>query len=308
MNTVQTINTTKMNFGALGAQSQRGIESADKATSVNARPSKVLDAVSYTNESTTAAAVRTAEVDMRNVNNMTSLIQSVDGSASAIENKLYEMKAIALSETQCACQRIGKAQESIKDAANNFSWNGKNFMVGGGQNDQTTTLLSYNLNIGTNPKDSLRIDFKSFNPMSAVDTDGEIGPVEPNLPDLNQFEGTDTHAYGNAALYSNSEEKNYLHIHSEASRANAIIQINRAIDGVTAERLRLSKYLTRLNLIAERTQDEGFDSNSNVSQIKSSNHAHQVTERSKADITQKPSVAILAQANYEGSQLLELLH
>lgn len=307
MNTIQAINTTSINYNPLDFQNQRVIGSTNKASNASANLPRDLSLVSYIGKSATTSSTKTGELTMRNINNTVALVQSIDSAASAIEDKLFDMNAIAMQETQCACQQIRTVQESIKDIANDFSWNGTNFMVGGGENDQTTTLLSYNLNIEKDPDDSLRIDFKSFNPMSAVDTDGVLNPTEPNFPDLNKSAGTDTHAYGNAALYSSLDEDNYLHIHSDASRVNAIAQISRAIDGVIAERLRLSQYITKLSLISENQQKERSDSNLNIAQVENSEHALRIAELSRTDITQKSSLAMLAQANQPASQMWGLL-
>ena len=307
MNTMQTINNNVGAYKQPSFQYQTSVGTINTRAAVNQAPSGSENSSAYIQSSSAASSTRSLMTSTRNVNDTIGLVQSVDSSASVIESKLYDMKSIAMDETQCACQRIKKAQESISNIANNFSWNGKNFMVGGGENDQTTTVLSYNVNTGVNPADKLRIDFKSFNPMSAVDTEGELEPTKPNLPNLNKSEGTDNHAYGNAAFYSSLKEENYLHVHSKATRANAIIQLNRAIDGIKAERSRLSDYLSELDVFAKKAQKKSSNSNLEFSEIENINHAKEMAEISMIGISENPSLAILAQTNDREPQLRGLL-
>ena len=307
MNTIQTIDNSARTFKQPSFQYQNSVGSASSTVTSNQTPSASQNSSTYIQSSSASSSTRSLMTSTRNVNDTIGLVQSVDSSASVIESKLYDMKSIAMDETQCACQRIKKAQESISNIANKFSWNGKNFMVGGGENDQTTTVLSYNVNTGVNPADNLRIDFKSFNPMSAVDTEGELEPTKPNLPNLNKSEGTDNHAYGNAAFYSSLKEENYLHVHSKATRANAIIQLNRAIDGVKAERSRLSDYLSELDVFAKKAQKEGFGSSEEFSEIKSIAHAKEMAELSIIEISENMSFAVLAHTNEREPELRGLL-
>lgn len=307
MNTIQTIDNSARAYKQPSFQYQNSVGSASSIVTSNQAPSGSKNSSTYIQSSSAASSTRSLMTSTRNVNDTIGLVQSVDSSASVIESKLYDMKSIAMDETQCACQRIRKAQESISNIANNFSWNGRNFMVGGGENDQTTTVLSYNVNTGINPTDKLRIDFKSFNPMSAVDTEGELEPTKPNLPNLNKSEGTDNHAYGNAAFYSSLKEENYLHVHSKATRANAIIQLTRAIDGVKAERSRLSDYLSELDVIAQKTQKDGPSSNVEFSEIKNIGDAKEIAELSRIGIGKNMPMAVITQTNDRQPQLRGLL-
>ena len=66
-------------------------------------------------------------------------------------------------------------------------------MIGGGEGNQETTTLKINVEVEPTSNKTLEIELKSFDPMSAVDTSGELEPVTPNLPDLNKSTGTDSH-------------------------------------------------------------------------------------------------------------------
>ena len=89
-----------------------------------------------------------------------------------------------------------KTQESIREIANNYSWNGINYMIGGGEGNQNTTTMKISVEVETTPKKSVDIELKSFDPMSAVDTEGELDPSSPNLPDLNNLPGQKPRVWG----------------------------------------------------------------------------------------------------------------
>ena len=238
-------------------------------------------------------ATRSFESQIQKVNDATSLVQSIDASAAVIESTLNEMKSLAMRNSGCGCQAMKRAQESIRDVANNYSWGGVNYMIGGGQSDQTTTLMKINVAISNDPKDDLEISLKSFDPMSAVDTDGELAPETPNIPDLNKSEGTDTHVYGDAAMYSGLNEERFLHTHTQVMRDNAIIQLTRAIEGITDERARLASYLKDLNLIAEDSQKKIWGNDDKTVRIFEPKHAIELVESTISQIFKGSTAKLL---------------
>ena len=250
----------------------------------------------------------TAELTTRNVNEATALIQSVQDAATLIENKFVDMKALAIQNSGCNCQAMRKTQESIRDISNSFSWNGTNFLAGGGENNQKTTLRNFTVSTDGDTKNDIQIGFKSFNPMSAVDTDGSLEPLVPNLPDLNKSAGTDTHAFGDAALYSKLNEDAYLHTHTNAMKEQAIIQISRAIDGIKSERERLSGFLKRLNNISENNQGQTSNKSKYTSQIVGSNQADRIATYLKTEILSNSTDAKLTQLNIKSADFNRLLN
>ena len=266
-----------------------------------------LNSQVYINISVTNKTLMSAELASRNINDATSLIQSIEENAALIENKLGDMKALAI-QGGCACKALRKIQESIKDVSNNFLWNGKNFMEGGGENNQKTTALNMTIATGGETKENLQLSFKSFNPLSAVDTNGSLEPTIPNLPDLNKSSGTDTHAYGDAALYSKLNKDAYLHIHTKAMREQAVIQIDRAIDGIQSERERLAGYLKQLKNLSENNQDNALSKNEYMSQKIGIKQADQLAVYLKNEILISPVNANLTQINISPNALSRLLN
>ena len=250
----------------------------------------------------------TAELTTRNVNEATALIQSVQDAATLIENKFVDMKALAIQNSGCNCQAMRKAQESIRDISNSFSWNGTNFLAGGGENNQKTTLRNFTVSTDGDTKNDIQIGFKSFNPMSAVDTDGSLEPLVPNLPDLNKSAGTDTHAFGDAALYSKLNEDAYLHTHTNAMKEQAIIQISRAIDGIKSERERLSGFLKRLNNISETNSNKTSNKDRYEEKIINANQAGRIATNLKNEILSSSTDVKLSQLSIGSAEVSRLLN
>ena len=259
MNTIPETNNNTAGYNFFNFQNQQPISPVIKAT-----PETRLSTSSLSVETNIKAAAdmgavnsaRTFERTTQGINNATALVQSIDSSALDIADRLNQMKAKALGESGCGCMR--KLQESIREIANNYSWNGVNYMIGGGEGNQKTTTLKINVEVEPKSNKTLEIELKSFDPMSAVDTSGELEPVTPNLPDLNKSTGTDSHVYGNAAMYSGLAEDRFLHTHNKELKEHTLLQLNRAMDGILSERKRLTAYLRELNLYAESSQKENL--------------------------------------------------
>ena len=259
MNTIPETTNNTAGYNFFNFQNQQPISPVIKAAPTTRLSTSSLSVETNIKASADMGAVnsaRTFEKTTQDINNATALVQSIDSSAVDIADKLNQMKAKALGESGCGCMR--KLQESIREIANNYSWNGVNYMIGGGEGNQETTTLKISVEVEPTSNKTLEIELKSFDPMSAVDTSGELEPITPNLPDLNKSTGTDSHVYGDAAMYSGLAEDRFLHTHTEELKEHTLLQLNRAMDGILSERKRLTAYLRELNLYAESSQKENL--------------------------------------------------
>ena len=326
------MNVLRTNTHAIATQNMWRIHNAKSATAMTQIATGKRLSVSgvnsseYIQASKNTAELRSLEMATRNINDAISLINTIDKTAANIQSGLMDMRAVAVSESDLLqdnyggdkgriCDFFQQTLEGIIDLANNHSWNGTNFMIGGGQNNHTTTALNFSINVGgTDSGDNFQMTFKSFHPHSTVDRNGSFygNPAAPNLPDLSKSAGTDTHAYGDAALYhgnasGNPYKEGHLHGDNRNAITHTIIQLDRALDGITAERARLSSYLNRLNYMVDNTMSEVLNVKTRKSQIEDANFALQVAEFSKREILKQTSMAMLTQINRRGSTLLQLL-
>jgi flagellin-like hook-associated protein FlgL len=262
----------------------------------------------------------------RNVNDAIGLVNSIDTAAQNIQNSLIRMKTVSMSESDLLvnlyggdkgriCDFLQQTEEAIIAIAVGHSWNGLNYMIGGGENDHTTTVYTFDAWAGgSGATGNLQMTFKSWHPHSAIDRTMAHGiygdPADPDIPVLNATAGTDTHAYGDAAMYRGNPNvfaEGHLHGDTQEAIDHTIIQLDRAIAGVTNERARLGAYMKRLSKIADNVQGGALSAQRTESQVVDADYAHAAAEFSKNEILKKSSMAIIAQANRRGSKLLELL-
>ena len=326
------MNVLRTNTHAIATQNMWRMHNAQSTTAMTQIATGSRLSVSGTNSSDyiqaskNTAELRSLEMATRNINDAISLINTIDTTATNIQNGLMDMRAVAVSESDLLqdnytgdkgriCDFFQQTLEGIIDLASNHSWNGTNFMIGGGQNNHTTTALDFSINVGgTDSGDDFQMTFKSFHPHSTVDRNGSFygNPAAPNLPDLNKSAGTDTHVYGDAALYHGNGAgapytEGHLHGDNRDAISHTIIQLDRALEGITTERARLSSYLNRLHHMAENTMSEVLHVKNRKSQIEDTDFALQVAEFSKREILKQTSMAMLTQLNRRGTSLLQLL-
>jgi flagellin len=346
MNSINSNMNALVSSNALRTQNQRSADAMTRLSTGNRITSGTSNAASYSRASTINTALRTAVIANANINHATALINSIDASAGIIQDKLQFMLEATMSVTGnltpegfggdkgIICDRIQRALEDIIYVANNHDFAGKNYMKGGnnwptwlaeppgGTNntspDETTIVYVFDVNIGAG--DNFAMDLKSYHPYSTVSVNrpysiagrfyGNV--ATPNIPVLNKTAGTDTHAYGDAALYhgnnlGNPYVEGQLHVDDENSAAHTIYQIQLAIDGVAADRTRLGAYRNRLTHIAENNISTVSRLGVTKSLVMDTEIATAVAELSKSQILSRSATAMVAQANISGNRLLELL-
>ena len=328
MNTIRTNIAAISTHNALRMHSLRSIESMEQLSTGKKLSVSRSNSSVHVQSSSNTAALRSLEMAARSIYDAISLFNSIDVTASNIQNSLIDMRTVAMSESDLLqntywgdkgkiCDYFQQVEEGIIDMVNGHSWNGQNFMTGGGENNHTTTTLNFSFNAGgSDTSDNIQIELKSFHPHSAIDRDGQFhgNPAAPNLPDLNKTAGTDTHVYGDAALYHGHPltgapyKEGHLHGDNRSAIDHTIIQLDRAISGLTAERARLGSFLSRLSHMADNVTDEILNARVHKSQIEDTDVARQIAEFSKREILKQTSMAMLAQINRQGSELIELLN
>ena len=346
MNSINSNMNALVSSNALRTQNQRSADAMTRLSTGNRITSGTSNAASYSRASTINTALRTAVIANANINHATALINSIDASAGIIQDKLQFMLEATMSVTGnltpegfggdkgIICDRIQRALEDIIYIANNHDFAGKNYMKGGnnwptwlaeppgGTNntspDETTIVYVFDVNIGAG--DNFAMDLKSYHPYSTVSVNrpysiagrfyGNV--ATPNIPVLNKTAGTDTHAYGDAALYhgdgaGNPYVEGQLHADTQVAADHTILQLNLAIDGVARERSRLGSIRSRLVQMADANQNTVLHAANTKSLITDAEFASDVAQLSKSQILTQSTTAMLAQANLEGSRLLELL-
>ena len=113
-------------------------------------------------------------------------------------------------------------------------------------------------------------------------------------------------AYGGGVLFYGSTPTR-IDITSAANAAQAITEIDTAINGAAAERAKYGSYMSRLQHAADNLQNVATNTTASKSQISDADYATETTELARTQIISQASTAMLAQANQVKQTVLSLL-
>ena len=113
-------------------------------------------------------------------------------------------------------------------------------------------------------------------------------------------------AYGSGVLFYGSTPTR-IDITSAANAAQAIAEIDRAIDGAAAERAKLGSFMSRLQHASDNLQNVATNTSASKSRVADADYATETTELARTQIISQASTAMLAQANQVKQTVLSLL-
>jgi flagellin len=113
-------------------------------------------------------------------------------------------------------------------------------------------------------------------------------------------------AYGTGALHF-SGSYTRINVTSAANAAQAITELDAAINGAAAERAKLGSYMSRLQHASDNLQNVSTNTSASRSQIADADYATETTELARTQIISQASTAMLAQANQVKQTVLSLL-
>ena len=115
-------------------------------------------------------------------------------------------------------------------------------------------------------------------------------------------------AYGSGALFfgaAGSEKR--INITAATNSSQAIIELDRAINGAAAERAKYGAYMSRLQHASDNLSNVATNTAASRSQIADADYATETTELARTQIISQASTAMLAQANQVKQTVLALL-
>ena len=113
-------------------------------------------------------------------------------------------------------------------------------------------------------------------------------------------------AYGSGVLFYGSTPTR-IDITSASNAAQAIAEIDRAIDGAAAERAKLGSFMSRLQHASDNLQNVATNTAASKSRVADADYATETTELARTQIISQASTAMLAQANQVKQTVLSLL-
>jgi len=291
-----------------------------------------------------AAQISGLNMAARNANDAMSMVQTIEGATGEINNMLIRMRELAVqsaSGTYSASDRdalnleFGALMDEINRIAENTKWNGITVLDGNGKNDQSVDVESISVQLGASSGQSMTLSFKSWIPQTSVDEAGKgtlladsadldvavVGGDSPLNPD--SYDVADAplkQAFGEAALYfgndgvdagtnsaAGTSDEDAINVDTAEAANNAIVQLDRAITGATAERAKLGSYLSRLQYAADNLSNVATNLDQSRSRIQDADYAVETTELARTQIIAQASTAMLAQANQSKQTVLALL-
>jgi len=277
----------------------------------------------------------------RNANDAMSMVQTVEGATSEINNMLVRMRELAVqaaSGTYSDTDRdalnleFGALMDEINRIAENTKWNGITVLDGDGKNDNAG-VESISVQLGASSGQSMTLSFKSWIPQTSVDVGGKgtllgsnattpdpTGSTPLNAANYDTADDSDDQAFGTAALYYGDDgvalgtnsaagtgNEDAINVDTADAANNAIVQLDRAITGATAERAKLGSYLSRLQYAADNISNVATNLDQSRSRIQDADYAVETTELARTQIIAQASTAMLAQANQSKQTVLALL-
>ena len=277
----------------------------------------------------------------RNANDAISMVQTVEGATSEINNMLVRMRELAVqaaSGTYSDTDRdalnleFGALMDEINRIAENTKWNGITVLDGDGKNDNAG-VESISVQLGASSGQSMTLSFKSWIPQTSVDVGGKgtllgtsatvpdpTGSIPLNAANYDTADDSADQAFGTAALYYGDDgvaantnsaagtgNEAAINVDTVDAANNAIVQLDRAITGATAERAKLGSYLSRLQYAADNLSNVATNLDQSRSRIQDADYAVETTELARTQIIAQASTAMLAQANQSKQTVLALL-
>jgi flagellin len=113
-------------------------------------------------------------------------------------------------------------------------------------------------------------------------------------------------AFSSGVLYYGSTPTR-IDITSASNAAQAITELDSAINGAAAERAKLGSYMSRLQHASDNLQNVSTNTSASRSRIADADYAAETTELARTQIISQASTAMLAQANQVKQTVLSLL-
>ena len=249
----------------------------------------------------------------RNANDAMSMVQTIEGATGEINNMLIRMRELAVqsasgtystSDRQALDLEFGALMDEMNRIAENTKWNTKTVLDGDGADDEDVVVETVSIQLGASASQSMSLQFKSWVPQSTVDVAGD--------QDGDAADTAAGSAFGTAALYYGNDEADpsteaRIDILNVDNAANAILQLDNAITGATAERAKLGSYLSRLQYAADNLSNVATNLDQSRSRIQDADYAVETTNLARTQIIAQASTAMLAQANQSKQSVLALL-
>lgn len=274
------------------------------------------DAAGLAISSRMKAVVSGLTMASKNANDAISMLEVAEGATLEISNMLIRMRELAVqsaSGTYSDTDRdaldleFGALMSEIDRIAKNTTWNTMTILNGDDVYTAAAAATTVTIQLGPNSSQTMDLTFKSWVPSVTVDADataaaGTGGGAESD----NATAGTDSSAYGDAALYWGAGPA-AINIDTAANATFAIGQLDTAITGLATERSKYGAYMSRLEHSSDNLLNVAQNTDQSRSRIEDADYAIETSELARTQIISQAATAMLAQANQVKQGVLQLL-
>jgi flagellin len=258
------------------------------------------------------AAARSNRQGIRNANDAMAMVQTYQTAGQNILSIVVRMKELAV---QGATDTLTQADRYALDSEYNQllqEWN--RIATTTRWNNLTAGINTFQaafrvrLDGTTATADILSMTFLSWNPTNATANQNVTGATAAANDDesaslVQAFNFALTNADPDGTANRQADD----HIQTRAASSNAVLKLDTAITGMTAELARQGSYINRLQIASDNLTSVATSLEKSQSQIEDADYAAETTELARTQIIAQAATAMLAQANAAPQTILALL-
>jgi len=292
------------NLGAMNANRNMNINSGNASKSMEKLSSGLRinkagdDAAGLAISEKMRGQIRGLDQASANAQDSISLIQTAEGALNETHSILQRMRELAVqssNDTNTTVDRgeiqkeVDELAKEITRIANNTEFNSKKLLNGGADSGSAVTNADdLTFHIGANAGQNIEL---------------VIGAMDAKTLGVTGVAVTNVSATGNVAAVT----VDGIDISTQSDADTAITSIQSAIETVSAERSKLGAYQNRLEHTIANLGTSSENLTSAESRIRDVDMAKEMSTFSKNNILSQAAQAMLAQANQQPQQVLQLL-
>ncbi|MDB4004360.1 flagellin, partial [Gammaproteobacteria bacterium] len=212
---------------------------------------------------------------------------------------------------------FGALMSEIDRIAKNTTWNTMSIL--NGANDATPVYTkdalstTTNIQLGAAASQTMTLTLKSWvpsvtNDAEALNANGNVAADGTGAAANGQdnYAANKTSAFGDAVLTWGASSTS-INISKAANATFAITQLDKAIQGASAERANFGAFMARLTHSADNLTNVAQNTDQSRSRIEDADYAVETSELARTQIISQAATAMLAQANQSKQGVLSLL-
>jgi flagellin len=272
------------------------------------------------------AEVSGLEMAAKNANDAISMLEVAEGATLEISNMLNRMRELAVQSASGTYSdndrgaldlEFGALMSEIDRIAKNTTWNTMSIL--NGANDATPVYTkdalstTTNIQLGAAASQTMTLTLKSWvpsvtNDAEALNANGNVAADGTGAAANGQdnYAANKTSAFGDAVLTWGASSTS-INISKAANATFAITQLDKAIQGASAERANFGAFMARLTHSADNLTNVAQNTDQSRSRIEDADYAVETSELARTQIISQAATAMLAQANQSKQGVLSLL-